>query len=190
MGRRATATSRRRGTAYFTTVATPVGDVHLAATEQGLCALGLDESRQAFVRRLEARGWQVQQGFEHLQMAARQVREYLEGGRQQFHLPLDLDGLPPFQQRVLRALLDVPAGQVLTYGQLARQLGQPRACRAVGRALAANPIPLVVPCHRVVRSDGGLGGYSAGLPLKARLLEMERKGATATNIPPCSSSAR
>ncbi len=175
MGQRA-ANPGRRGTVYYSTVATPLGEVHLAATGRGLCALAFGESRQAFVRRLEARGWQVLEGPEYVQMAAKQVREYLEGDRRQFHLPLDLDGLPAFQHRVLRALSDIPAGQVLTYGELARRLGRPGAARAVGRALAANPIPLVIPCHRIVRSDGSLGGYSAGLPIKAWLLEMERTG--------------
>jgi methylated-DNA-[protein]-cysteine S-methyltransferase len=86
---------------------------------------------------------------------------------------LDWAICPPFQQRVLRAEAQVPRGRVTTYGRLAGCIGAPGAARAVGHALAYNPFPLIIPCHRAVRSDGGLGGFQGGLSMKRRLLEME-----------------
>ena len=86
---------------------------------------------------------------------------------------MDLDSCPPFQQAVLRATARIPRGQVRTYGQLAAQLGKPGAARAVGNALAANPFPLVIPCHRVVRAGGRLGGFGGGSALKRALLARE-----------------
>jgi methylated-DNA-[protein]-cysteine S-methyltransferase len=107
--------------------------------------------------------------------AARQIEAYLAGERRDFDLPIDWSGMSPFRVQALRRVLAVPYGQVTTYGEIARQLGRPRASRAVGRANAANPLPLVIPCHRVVGSDGKLHGYGAsgGLSTKAWLLELE-----------------
>ena len=86
---------------------------------------------------------------------------------------LDLSGVPPFHAKVYRALFDLPAGKVTTYGDLARAAGKPRAARAVGQAMATNPLPVVVPCHRVVRAGGHLGGFGGGLALKRRMLQLE-----------------
>ena len=108
--------------------------------------------------------------------ALRQLREYLAGERTAFDLPLDLRHLTPFRQRVLAETLKIPYGQVSTYGEIAARSGSPLAARAVGGAMAANPIPLVIPCHRVLASDGRLHGYSGGrdgLAVKAWLLELE-----------------
>ena len=109
----------------------------------------------------------------HAERAERQICEYLAGRRQKFSLPLDLEAIPPFQKKVLRLALRIPYGRTVTYGQLAARAGRPRAARAVGRAMARNPLPLVIPCHRVVATGGGLGGYSGGLNLKRRLLALE-----------------
>jgi methylated-DNA-[protein]-cysteine S-methyltransferase len=108
--------------------------------------------------------------------ARREVQEYLEGRRSFFSVPVDLSGLPDFQRRVLEEARRIPFGQARSYGWLARRLDSPGAARAVGTALARNPVPLIVPCHRVLRSDGGLGGYSmqGGVALKARLLALEK----------------
>ncbi len=105
--------------------------------------------------------------------AATQIVEYLEGERTEFDLPLDLRGTP-FQHRVWEKLLEIPYGETLSYQEVARAVRRPRALRAVGNANGANPVSLVVPCHRVVASGGKLGGYAGGLSLKARLLAMER----------------
>ena len=108
--------------------------------------------------------------------AVTQILEYLEGKRTRFDVPLDLRGTD-FQVAVWNGLLSIPYGETRTYQDLARQLGRPRAVRAVGAANGANPLALVVPCHRVVASGGRLGGYGGGLELKARLLAMEREKA-------------
>jgi methylated-DNA-[protein]-cysteine S-methyltransferase len=103
----------------------------------------------------------------------RQLRAYFAGDLRRFELPLDLAGTP-FQQRVWRELRKIPYGETLSYGQLACNLGTPAAVRAVGAANGANPVPIVVPCHRVIGASGKLVGYGGGLPLKRRLLALER----------------
>lgn len=102
-----------------------------------------------------------------------QLEEYFAGRRLVFRLHLDLEQGTAFQRRVWRALLDIPYGQTMSYKDLALHIAQPSAVRAVGAANGANPIPIVVPCHRVVASDGSLGGYSGGLDIKRSLLELE-----------------
>ena len=104
--------------------------------------------------------------------AARQLEEYFAGRRRHFDLPLDVTGTE-FQRRVWKAVSEIPYGQTMTYAQLAAHIGSPRAFRAVGAANGANPVSILVPCHRVVASGGGLGGYSGGLDLKKRLLALE-----------------
>ena len=102
------------------------------------------------------------------------IRSFLQGNDVRFDIDLlDLDRCPPFQRRVLLAEYGIPRGYVSTYGRIARHLDSPGAARAVGNALAKNPFPLVIPCHRVLRSDGRPGGFQAGLAMKWRLLEME-----------------
>ncbi len=103
------------------------------------------------------------------------LERYFNGERLAFELPCDLSGLPPFRQRILRLAADIGYGEVLSYGELAQQAGCPAAARAVGGAMAANPIPIIIPCHRVVAASGRLTGYSApgGLIMKRYLLSME-----------------
>jgi O-6-methylguanine DNA methyltransferase len=105
---------------------------------------------------------------------AGQLCRYFGGQPVTVRAPLDLSGGTPFQRKVWRALQTIPYGQTRSYAWIARKIGQPNAVRAVGSACGANPIPIIVPCHRVVRSDGGLGGFSAGLGWKKRLLALER----------------
>ncbi|NLX14115.1 MAG: methylated-DNA--[protein]-cysteine S-methyltransferase [Phycisphaerales bacterium] len=104
-----------------------------------------------------------------------QLADYFAGRRVSFRVKTDLSGLSPFQKTVLKACVRIASGHTLTYGQLARQIGHPRAARAVGGALARNPIPLVIPCHRVIAGNGSLGGFSAehGIALKRWLLKLE-----------------
>jgi len=104
--------------------------------------------------------------------AGAQIEEYLDGQRRMFDLTLDMRGTP-FQLEVWQALRNIPYGQTRSYGQVAREIGRPGAARAVGAACGANPIPLVVPCHRVIGSQGGLGGFATGLADKKWLLELE-----------------
>ena len=116
-----------------------------------------------------------------------EIREYLGGGRAFFSVPVDLEGIGDFQRRVLEAAREIPFGEVRPYAWIAERIGHPRAVRAVGSALGENPVPLIVPCHRVGRSDGGLGGYIFGLPVKSELWTLERRtpvleGCTSTRI--------
>jgi methylated-DNA-[protein]-cysteine S-methyltransferase len=108
-----------------------------------------------------------------LQLPRRELDEYFDGRRHEFDLPVDLGGLPAFQQAVLTELQRVPYGQIDTYGGLAARIGKPRAARAVGGALNRNPVPIVVPCHRIVGSSGNLVGYAGGLERKQLLLHLE-----------------
>ena len=110
----------------------------------------------------------------HAERARRELAEYLGGRRTRFSVPVDLDGLPPFQRRVLHAALAIAFGDVTSYSALAARVGAPRAPRAVGTALARNPVPILVPCHRVVRRDGTWGPYAFGGPIKTALLALER----------------
>jgi methylated-DNA-[protein]-cysteine S-methyltransferase len=105
--------------------------------------------------------------------AASQLRAYFEGSLREFHLPLEMDGTE-FQVHVWKLLCEIPYGETRSYRELARALGKPQAVRAVGAANGANPLPIVVPCHRVIGADGSLTGYGGGLALKKRLLELER----------------
>lgn len=102
-----------------------------------------------------------------------QLREYFARDRREFDLPLDFSGATSFQRRIFQRLLKIPYGRIVSYGDIADELGEPGAARAVGQAVGANPLPILVPCHRVVRSDGKLGGYSGGLRRKVLLLGIE-----------------
>ena len=106
----------------------------------------------------------------------RQLREYFDGTRREFALPLELQGTD-FQRRVWEMLLTIPYGETRSYRELAQAIGAPKAVRAVGAANGANPLPIVVPCHRVIGANGKLTGYGGGLPLKKRLLELEKQTA-------------
>jgi methylated-DNA-[protein]-cysteine S-methyltransferase len=163
---------------HTTLVDSPIGSLRLASTSAGLAYLELPNACGRGMR-----GWlhrclpdaRCVEGFAPNQHAAQQVLEYLEGKRSVFDLELDPRGTD-FQLRVWNALREIPYGETRSYAQIAKQLGQPRAVRAVGTANGANPLSLVVPCHRVIASGGKLGGYGGGLELKARLLAMERAG--------------
>jgi methylated-DNA-[protein]-cysteine S-methyltransferase len=154
---------------------TPLGTLLLATTERGLCRIeydpepdrGVDSLARAFGRRvLRAPG--------ALDDARRQLDEYFEGHRQAFDLELDLRlATRPFSRQVLEQLARVPYGEVTTYGALAARAGAPRAARAVGTVMNRNPIPIVLPCHRVVGSTGSLVGYGGGLERKRQLLDLE-----------------
>jgi len=114
-------------------------------------------------------------GYDHLplfEMARRQLEEYFAGVRQNFDLPLDPGGTD-FQRRVWRTLLDIPYGKAISYKELARRVDRPKGFQAVGQANGKNPLPILIPCHRVIAADGSLGGYSSGLDRKGFLLELE-----------------
>jgi methylated-DNA-[protein]-cysteine S-methyltransferase len=136
----------------------------------------LNEEPENLIEQLHKLGYrQVVSDPSKTAQALQEISEYLLGERKVFEIPIDWTVLTPYQERALRATYEIPYGQVRTYGEIASQLGNPRGARAVGRAEATNPMPLVLPCHRVLGADGGLHGYGAGkgLETKAWLLELE-----------------
>jgi methylated-DNA-[protein]-cysteine S-methyltransferase len=154
----------------------PLGPVYIALSERGLVAIDFSDGEEAFLSWIQKRtGVYPMRSSERMAEATHQVEEYLAGKRTAFDLPIDMRFLTDFQATVLRAVMRVPRGEVITYGALARVIGRPKAARAVGRALGSNPIPIVIPCHRVLASDGSLGGYSGrgGVRTKADLLRLE-----------------
>lgn len=126
---------------------------------------------------------------EILEQAAREIGEYFEGKRRAFAVPTAAAGTP-FQQAVWNALKEIPYGETRTYGEIARRIGHPRASRAVGQANNRNPLPIVVPCHRVIGASGALTGYAGGLAVKVRLLELERTPRRRSCSAPESGSSR
>lgn len=151
------------------------GWMGVATTNRGVAALVLPKrSRRAVEEELShMAGPPSSEARRHLKTAEAALLRYLAGDRQALNLPLDLQGASSFRLKVWRMLQTIPYGRVRSYSWVARKLGQPRAARAVGAACGANPLPLVIPCHRVVAVDGSLGGFSGGLPVKKRLLRLE-----------------
>lgn len=162
--------------------ASPLGPIELWASQRGLLRVGFPstaaEAQRWAMRHLGSLPAPANPDDALLAEARRQLDAYLRGELRAFDLPLDLRGTP-FQQSVWRALLGIPWGSTCSYRDLAARIGQPAAVRAVGAANGANPISIVVPCHRVIASDGALRGYSGGLDLKRTLLRIE--GHTALN---------
>lgn len=148
----------------YRVVNSPVGGLKLAASEKGLTAITWHDA--------PSKGEGRSPACETLQQAEQELREYFAGQRKVFSVPLDMQGTE-FQLAVWRALLEIPFGATCSYGQLASHLGNPQACRAVGAANGRNPIPIVVPCHRVIGSTGKLTGFGGGLPMKEFLLRLE-----------------
>ena len=156
---------------------TPVGPVWVGFSENGLAALEIGGSHQDFVQALSKRhGANISTDESRTSLAVARITEYLNGARKHFDIPIDWSVMTAFQRRTLQAVSEIPYGATRTYSQIAAQIGSPRAQRAVGRANATNPIPLVIPCHRVIGADGSLRGYGSGdgIPTKAWLLEMEK----------------
>jgi methylated-DNA-[protein]-cysteine S-methyltransferase len=152
----------------------PVGELLVAATERGVCRISFDPNPEGELEWLaRAYGARVLRSPRPLEQARRELDEYFEGGRREFALAVDLGAVPEFQRRVLEELRRVPYGATDTYGGLAGRIGRPRAARAVGGALNRNPIPIVVPCHRIVGASGSLVGYAGGLARKEQLLALE-----------------
>lgn len=147
----------------------PLGTMILAATDRGLAGVWFE--RQKHLPECDA--WPQAPHHPVLQQAIAQLREYFGGRRTSFDLPLDLHGGTPFQQSVWRALLAIPSGRTVSYRHVGEQAGRPGALRAVGAAVGRNPLSIVVPCHRVVGSDGSLTGYAGGIERKRALLQLE-----------------
>jgi methylated-DNA-[protein]-cysteine S-methyltransferase len=160
--------------AAYDLVESPLGPLLVGVTERGVCRISFDPDAEDELDRLAERaGPRVLRVARRVDPVRRQLDEYFDRGRRAFELDVDLAGIAPFQQEVLRELLGVPYAETSTYGTLAAQLGRPRAARAVGGALNRNPVPIVVPCHRIVGSTGNLVGYAGGLERKRALLALE-----------------
>lgn len=159
----------------YTTVACPIGKLLVAATDQGLCALFFGDSAEHLTNELleEFPHASIKAGSNAiLDQAIATITGYLQGELAALEIPLDLQGTD-FQKKVWKALAAIPRGQTKTYSQIAQSIGQPQACRAVARACATNLVSLVIPCHRVIRTAGTLGGYRWGLKRKQALLKIE-----------------
>ena len=162
---------------------TPVGVLRVTASERGVTAIErvsrasvascAKVSTRAKVSRAKVSRAQVSpRAARHADTAVQQLREYFAGTRRKFAVPLDLDGTE-FQQRAWAVMCGIRYGHTLSYAQQAKAIGKPKAVRAVGSANGANPVPIIVPCHRVIASDGSLGGYALGLTMKRYLLALE-----------------
>jgi O-6-methylguanine DNA methyltransferase len=153
-----------------------VGRIFVAVNQRGLVALNFGVTEDQFLAQLDKYDTKaIIRSSDHTVEVTQEVYEYLNGDRTQFDLSVDLSQLSEFQKEVLLTTLEIPHGQIVTYSEIAKRLGNPKAARAVGQALGHNPVPIVIPCHRVIASNGSLGGYSAGsgLESKARLLSLE-----------------
>lgn len=155
-----TQASSRRYTAYMDS---PIGRIRLEATDTAIC-------RAEWVAAAETGNQAAPTPL--LEEAIRQLKAYFAGERTTFELPLKPEGTP-FQQRVWQELLQIPYGRQISYGELARRTGNPKACRAVGSANGKNPIFILIPCHRVIQAGGRIGGYAYGTCMKAFLLQLE-----------------
>ncbi|HET7569524.1 MAG TPA: methylated-DNA--[protein]-cysteine S-methyltransferase [Gammaproteobacteria bacterium] len=153
---------------YFRYMNSPVGRLLLAADEEALKLISFETGRH--VRQPDAK-WRKDEA--PLRETVRQLDEYFAGERRDFDLPLQPEGTA-FQQSVWRALRDIPYGSTESYGALAKRIGKPKAVRAVGASNGLNPLPIVIPCHRVIGANGSLTGYGGGLPVKQQLLALER----------------
>jgi methylated-DNA-[protein]-cysteine S-methyltransferase len=153
---------------------TPIGPLLLAVTERGLARISYDPEPERETDELARTfGVRVLRAPRRVDLVRRELDEYFEGRRRDFDLPLDLRSRTGFSRDILERLARVPYGEVTTYGTLAKEAGKPQAARAVGTVMNRNPIPIVLPCHRVVGSTGSLVGYGGGLDRKRLLLDLE-----------------
>ena len=167
-----------KNTPLYTSVLqnSPLGDIWIASSDYGLAAIEWSQDEADFGIYLTKRFKRpIQTDSDKTASALQQLDEYLRGARKTFDLPIAWSLLRPFQIQVLQIVFAIPYGGTRTYGDIANELGKPKAARAVGRANATNPMPLVIPCHRVIGANGKLTGYGGGegLPTKEWLLQME-----------------
>ena len=151
-----------------------LGKVFVASTEKGVCMVDFLTSEKAFLKRLKERfhGKIIRDDRKNREVLF-QLKKYLKGERQHFDYPLDIKGTP-FQKKVWSELIKIPYGQTRSYKEIAEAIGHRKAFRAVGNANGCNVLPLIIPCHRVIESNGGLGGFGHGLKVKKQLLDFEK----------------
>lgn len=167
----------------YTVAQTELGPLLVAGTPNGLCAIRIGQSSEALTQGLQAEfpAAELAEGSADLAAAVERIVAHIDGKSARIDLPLDVRATA-FQRRVWEALQAIPSGETRTYGEIAHEIGQPAAFRAVAQACANNPVAIVVPCHRVVRTDGGLGGYRWGIDRKSELLRREREAAAMTTL--------
>jgi AraC family transcriptional regulator of adaptative response/methylated-DNA-[protein]-cysteine methyltransferase len=160
----------------YATFPSPLGYILLASTERGLCSVKLGDKPETLEKLLatEFSEAELREDRRALKDAKKRVEAFLSGDATLTKLPLDVRGTV-FQQRVWAELRQIPRGETRTYKEIATAIGAPKAVRAVGSACGANPLALVIPCHRALRTDGGLGGYAWGIKRKSALLQLETK---------------
>ena len=156
----------------FFSYESPLGSIYIAYTEMGVCLLGLCKSLNKFVEELRRRRLNPVEG-EPPSKLVEELDAYFSGKPMRFSFPTHPLWGTEFQKDVWSAMKEIPYGETRTYGWLAERVERPRAFRAVGNAVAKNPIPIIIPCHRVVRADGSIGGFSCGVELKRWLLKHE-----------------
>jgi methylated-DNA-[protein]-cysteine S-methyltransferase len=166
--------STARAKAWIAMLPSPVGELRLVATDDGLADIVFPDSRGAAISPVPVGASASIDDHPMLALAAAQLGEYFAGRRHAFSVKLDPHGTA-FQQRVWGALSTIPYGETRTYAQIARAIGKPTAMRAVGAANGRNPLPIIVPCHRVIGADGTLTGFGGGLDTKQWLLDHERR---------------
>jgi methylated-DNA-[protein]-cysteine S-methyltransferase len=158
----------------YDVVDSPLGPLYVAVSQAGLCSIEFDPEPELETEQLaRVYGPRIMASKRQTDGVRRQLDEYFDGRRRRFELPVDLRLARDFGRRVLAELVQVPYGELTSYGELAARAGHPRAARAVGTVMNRNPVPIVVPCHRVVGSTGALVGYGGGLDRKLTLLRLE-----------------
>jgi len=157
-------------------MSSPLGPLFAAVSRRGLCAVEIGRKKAAFLRRFDAQT-RLQKNPRAVARITAQLREYFAGKRTRFDLPVDLSALTPFQRAVLEVTRRIAPGEVWSYHRVAEAMRRPRSSRPVGQALARNPVPIVIPCHRVIASNGALRGYSGGAGLKSKRWLLELEGA-------------
>ncbi len=148
-----------------------IGDLYLVASQKGLCGIFWEKQNIPMLN-----GENDSDAAKYLHQSVKQLEEYFAEKRKQFELPFDVQGTD-FQKRVWQALSDIPYGETRSYQQIAVAINNKKACRAVGSANGKNPLAIMVPCHRVIAANGGIGGYAGGLTIKTQLLDLEKNSA-------------
>ncbi len=166
---------RLREVAHYGTMESPLGILLIAATDAGVCEIDFGRNRtfEDFRNRMTERGFDLVSDQQAIQPVVDQLTEYFQGRRNSFDVPVDFSHLTPFARNVLQATAAIPSGGVATYADIARQIGNPGASRAVGNALGRNPVPIILPCHRVVPANRTIGNYTGGTDIKVTLLSLE-----------------
>lgn len=158
---------------FYTSLYSPIGTVFLASTSKGICAISLDISEEFFLSEIKGYGIPERDDKRFIELG-KDLKDYFSGKEVDFHkYQLDISAGTEFQKKVWKKLLDIPYGKTRSYKWLAEEVGSPKGFRAVGGANGKNPIPIIIPCHRVINSDGSLGGYSGGVWIKEWLLKLE-----------------